>query len=102
MGFYPVTPVSDQYVLGAPLFKKITVSLNNGKQIVINAPGNDAAHRYVKSFKLNGAEWPKNWISHKTLVQGSTIEFGMSSVADKKRGTADSAVPYSFSAKDSQ
>ena len=100
MGFYPVTPASDQYVLGAPLFKKITVSLDNGKKIVINAPANDAEHRYVKSFKLNGAEWPRNWISHKTLTEGSTIEFGMSSVADRKRGTADSAAPYSFSGQD--
>ncbi len=49
MGFYPVCPATDQYVVGAPLFKKVTATLENGKQIVINAPGNSERNRYINA-----------------------------------------------------
>lgn len=59
MGFYPATPASDQYVIGAPLFQKVTVKLENGKQIVINAPENSADNKYIQAAKFNGKEYSK-------------------------------------------
>ena len=97
MGFYPVTPAVDQYVLGAPLFKKVTVNLENGKQIVINAGANSPANRYIKGLKYNGKDYSKNYLSHSDLVKGSTLDFDMSSVPNKKRGIADADFPYSMS-----
>lgn len=97
MGFYPVTPAVDQYVLGAPLFKKVTVNLENGKQIVINAGANSSANRYIKGLKYNGKDYSKNWLSHSDLIKGSTLDFDMSSVPNKKRGIADADFPYSMS-----
>lgn len=97
MGFYPVTPAINQYVIGSPLFKKITVQLENGKQLVINAPGNSASKRYVNTVSLNGAQHTKNWVSHPDLIKGATINFNMSNVPNKQRGTSDADVPYSFS-----
>ena len=47
MGFYPVCPASDQYVIGSPLFRKATVKLENGKKIVIEAPDNAPENRYI-------------------------------------------------------
>ncbi|MDQ8054468.1 MAG: GH92 family glycosyl hydrolase [Pedobacter sp.] len=97
MGFYPVTPATDQYVIGAPLFKKVTVNLENGKTITINAANNSPANRYINVFKVNGAAYEKNWLSHSALQKGAVLDFNMSATPNKQRGTAPSAFPYSFS-----
>jgi len=97
MGFYPVTPAVDQYVLGAPLFKKVTLSLENGKKVVINAAKNSAENKYVQSFQLNGKAYDKNWISHSGLQKGAVLNFNMTATPNKQRGTAEASFPYSFS-----
>ncbi|MDN5284707.1 MAG: glycoside hydrolase family 92 protein [Mucilaginibacter sp.] len=97
MGFYPVTPASDQYVLGAPLFKKLTLSLENGKTITINAPKNSADNKYVNSLTVNGKPYDFNWLSHKALQNGGTLDFDMSATPNKQRGTKAADVPYSMS-----
>jgi predicted alpha-1,2-mannosidase len=97
MGFYPVTPASDQYVLGAPLFKKLTVKLENGKTIIINAPKNSVANKYVTSLTVNGKPYSFNWLSHKALLNGAVLNFDMSATPNKQRGTKAADVPYSMS-----
>lgn len=97
MGFYPVTPATDQYVLGAPLFKKVTVKLENGKEIVINAAENSAENIYVKQMKLNGNNHDMNWISHQVLMKGAKLDFSMSSFPELKKGVSSSSYPYSYS-----
>ena len=97
LGFYPVCPATDQYVLGTPYFKKVTVSFDNGKKLIINAPNNSGANKYVQSLQMNGKPYDKNWISHSELQKGGTLNFTMSSVPNKKRGTTENAFPYSFS-----
>jgi len=97
MGFYPVCPATDQYVMGAPLFKKVTVQLEDGKQLTINAPNNSPANRYVRSVNLNGQTYTKNWLSHAALLQGGTLDFDMVAEPDKQRGTQPEDFPYSFS-----
>jgi predicted alpha-1,2-mannosidase len=97
MGFYPVCPATDQYVLGAPLFKKITVTLENGKQVVIKAPKNSAENKYVNSLKLNGKLYENNWLGHFDLMKGATLDFDMVSVPNTKRGVDKKSFPYSFS-----
>ena len=99
MGFYPVCPASDQYVLGAPLFKKLTLTLENGKQVVINAPANSAQNRYVQTFNVNGKTYTPNWLSHKALMQGAVINVGMGATPNKNRGTQDKDFPFSLSGK---
>jgi predicted alpha-1,2-mannosidase len=97
MGFYPVTPATDQYVLGAPLFKKITLTLENGKKVTINAANNSPANRYVTTLTVNGKPYTNNWLSHKALQQGGVLNFNMSAVPNKARGTKAADVPYSLS-----
>jgi predicted alpha-1,2-mannosidase len=97
MGFYPVCPGSDQYVLGAPLFNKITVNLENGKKVVINAANNSPANKYVNLLNVNGKAYDYNWLSHKALVQGATLNFKMSAQPNKARGIKAQDVPYSLS-----
>lgn len=99
MGFYPVTPATDQYVIGAPLFKKTTLHLENGKKVIINAPANSGDKRYIKSMKFNGKEYTHNWLSHSDLLKGAWIDFTMDAIPNKKRGLQAKDAPYSFSAE---
>lgn len=97
MGFYPVCPGTQQYVIGAPLFKKTTVTMEDGKKLVISAPANNAENRYVQAIRVNGQVHTKNWFDHKQLQQGGSISFDMSATPSKTRGTAADAAPYSYS-----
>jgi predicted alpha-1,2-mannosidase len=97
LGFYSVCPATDQYILGAPLFKKVTLNLANGKQFVISAPDNSASRLYVEKTVLNSQPWDKNWIAHSTIQQGGEMIFTMGAVPNKARGVEASAYPYSFS-----
>ncbi|HJT72746.1 MAG TPA: GH92 family glycosyl hydrolase, partial [Chitinophaga sp.] len=97
MGFYPVCPGTQQYVIGAPLFKKTTVTLENGKQLILSAPANSETNRYVKAVKVNGQPYTNNWFGHNELLKGGTVTFDMDAVPNKNRGTADKDVPYSLS-----
>lgn len=97
MGFYPVTPASDQYVLGAPLFKKLTLKLENGKQVVINAAANDAGNKYVSSLQYDAKPYTRNWLSHAGLQKGAVLNFSMSATPNKTRGTNAADYPFSLS-----
>lgn len=97
LGFYPVCPGTDQYVIGSPLFRKATLRLENGNTVVINAPDNCADNRYIESITIAGTPYDLNYITHADLTAGKTIEFKMSATANTVRGTADKSAPYSFS-----
>lgn len=97
MGFYPVCPGTQQYVIGAPLFKKTTVTLENGKQLVLSAPANSETNRYIKAVKVNGQAYTNNWLGHAELMKGGTVTFDMDAVPNKSRGISDKDVPYSLS-----
>ncbi|MEQ8420351.1 MAG: GH92 family glycosyl hydrolase [Arenibacter algicola] len=97
MGFYPVCPGTDQYVLGAPLFQKTTLILQNGKEISINAPKNSDTNKYVNELTLNGKTYSKNWLSHKELMQGAVLDYEMSDTPNKNRGTKMEDFPFSLS-----
>jgi len=97
MGFYPVTPASDQYVLGAPLFKKVAINLENGKTVTITAPNNSAANKYVNSLTIDGKPYTNNWVSHKGLLNGADLNFDMIATPNKERGTKDADAPFSMS-----
>ncbi|MCQ2184018.1 MAG: GH92 family glycosyl hydrolase [Bacteroidales bacterium] len=98
LGFYPVCPASDQYVLGSPAFDKIVVKpmgKHRGK-IVIKADGAGKAP-YIESMKLDGKDWSHNWVSYSDLAKGASLKFTMSCEPNCNRGTAEEDKPYSFS-----
>ncbi len=97
MGFYSVCPGSGQYAIGAPLFKKITLNLENGKQFIISAPKNTDKNIYIQSASLRGQPYDKNYLNHTDILKGGTLLFGMSEKPNVKRGITKSAAPYSFS-----
>ena len=67
LGFYPVCPGTDEYVLGAPLFKKATVHFENGNKLIINAPENSDKNRYIEAMTLNGKTYTKNYLKHASV-----------------------------------
>lgn len=97
MGFYPVCPGSDQYVLGAPYLPQLTLTLDNGRTFEIKAPGVSDRNRYVKEVRLNGKPYSKMYITHNDILAGGTLEFVMSARPNRKRGTAPADKPYSLS-----
>ena len=96
LGMYPVAPATDQYVLGSPLFKKATISLQNGKTFTIVAPENNANNVYVSSAKLNNIGYTKNFLNYGDVMKGGTLNLMMSSKPNKSKGIADSDFPYSM------
>ena len=97
MGFYPVCPGTDEYVLGTPYFKEMKLHLENGKTVTISAPNNGDDKRYISSMTLNGKEYTKNYLTHQDLLNGASISFKMDAKPNQQRGTKESDFPYSFS-----
>ena len=81
MGFYPVNPVSGEYVFGAPQLPEFVLHLADGKTFTIKAEGLSEDNKYVKSITLNGEPYTKNFISHADSVKGGTLVYQMT---DKK------------------
>lgn len=97
MGFYPVAPGTNQYVIGTPLFDKVKINLGNGKEFTVNANNVSDKNIYIQSVKLNGKTYSKNYITHKDIISGSTIVFEMGSKPNKGWGVKKEDQPYSFS-----
>ena len=77
MGFYPVDPVSGNYVFGAPQMPQITLKLTNGNTFTVIAEGISAENKYVESITLNGEPYTKNYITHEDILNGGTLVFKM-------------------------
>lgn len=97
LGFYPVCPGTDQYVLGAPLFKNATVHFENGKTLEIKAPQNSRTNIYIKDMNVNGAKYSKNYVTHSLLQDGGVVDCVMSDTPNMERGIGMEDAPYSFS-----
>ena len=97
LGFYPVCPGSEQYVMGTPLFKKITLNLANGKKFIINAPANSETNKYIQQAQLNGKPWNMNWLNHFDIFKGGILNLSMGASPATTRGTSAASFPYSFS-----
>lgn len=97
LGFYPVCPGSDEYILGSPLFKSVEIDLENGKTLQIQSTDNARGNRYIEEMELNGKRYTKNFLTHGDLMNGGKITFRMSSQPNKERGIQREDFPYSFS-----
>ncbi len=97
LGFYPVCPGSDEYVVGSPMVERATITLENGNTIEIESSNNSPERVYVESMKIDGKPYDKNFLKYSTLMDGCKIEFEMSPQPNLDRGTAPSASPYSES-----
>lgn len=97
MGFYPVCPGTDEYIVGSPLFKYITLNLENGNQVIIDAENNSSENRYINNMIFNKKNYTKNYLKYSDLIKGATITLDMNDKPNKKRGITNVDMPYSFS-----
>jgi predicted alpha-1,2-mannosidase len=97
LGFYPVSPGTNEYVLGSPLFKKATLTLENGKKFVINAPNNSYETVFVQDAKLNAQPYTKNYLTHEAIMKGGILDLKMSSKPNENKGAKESDFPFSLS-----
>lgn len=97
LGFYPLCPGSNEYVMGSPLFKSVKIQLENGKTIDIKAENNAKDNRYVSDVILNGKKYTKTYLTHEDLMKGAKINYKMSQTPNTTRGVAPADFPYSFS-----
>ena len=99
MGFYPVAPVTGEYVIGSPLFKSVEITLPNKKNIFIDAKNNSKENIFVNALKVELESYSKNYINHNDLENGARISFDMSSKPNYKWGSSKESVPYSMTNK---
>jgi len=97
MGFYPVCPGQPEYVLGAPLFQKVTLNLPNNKVFVIDARNNNDKNLYIDSAKLNGKKFTRNYLTHDEISSGGELSLKMNAKPNMKRGVRPEDFPYSYS-----
>ena len=97
LGLYSVCPGTDEYVIGSPVFRKATITLENGKQFIIAANGNSMENVYIQSAKLNGKVLTHNYIRYKDIADGGTLSFEMGNAPAKTRGVAEEDKPFSVS-----
>jgi len=95
LGFYPVTPGSNEYVIGAPGSRFMALNLESGKRLVIRAPRLDDRNRYIQGVLLNGRPWDKAFFRHEDLVKGGEIVFEMGP-KPSRWGSAEAARPSSL------
>jgi predicted alpha-1,2-mannosidase len=86
MGFYPITPGLPLYTIGSPLFRKITIRLENGKSFTVIAKNCSERNKYIQSARLNGHVLNRPWFTHEQLVNGALIELTMGAYPNKKWG----------------
>ncbi|MFS4456061.1 GH92 family glycosyl hydrolase [Maribacter sp. 2304DJ31-5] len=97
LGFYPVTPGVNEYVIGSPLFKKATINLNNGNTFTIKAPKNSKDNFYINSAKLNGKDYSKTFLKYDSIQNGGELYFSMDSDPNKNWASGEKDIPYSLS-----
>ena len=97
VGFYPVAPGTGEYVFGSPLFKKISLTFENGKIFEMTAPQNNSDNVYINKISFNGKVYNKNYITHNEVINGGKLEFDMGKTPNKSLGTSPESFPYSFS-----
>lgn len=97
MGFYPVCPGTDQYVIGAPYLPYMKINLENGNTFIIKADKVSDKNRYIRSVSLNGKPYKKGYITQQDIMDGGELVFEMTAAPNKKRQFNTEEKPYSLS-----
>lgn len=96
LGFYPVAPVSGNYVLGSPLVDHAVVEVGNGKRLEIEVKRSNPADAYVQSFTLNGKPQERAWFHHADIAEGGHIVFELGPKPKSDFGAAQELIPPSL------
>ena len=96
LGFYPVCPGSNQYVIGSPYLNRVTLHLENGKTVTLTREGKGC---YIQSMTVDGRRYTSNYFNHNQLTKGCSIRFVMGDKPNTRRWTGTHDLPYSFSSE---
>ncbi|MFI3262353.1 MAG: GH92 family glycosyl hydrolase [Rikenellaceae bacterium] len=96
MGFYPVTPVDGEYIIGSPLFGEVSFKQENGKVFTILAENNSPENVYIQSVTLNGKPFDLTYLTHKQINEGGELKFVMGDKPNYKWGVGKKSVPTSM------
>jgi len=102
MGFYPVAPGQNVFVIGTPLFEEITLTLSDifdNKEFTVKADDISSENIYIQSVKLNGIDYNKTWITHDDIVGGGEMTFKMGPEPNKLWGNNSEDAPPSLSTR---
>jgi predicted alpha-1,2-mannosidase len=97
LGFYPVAPASNEYVIGRPFVDRATLMLPDGKTFRIVAEKMSAENRYVESVSLNGKPLERSYLRHEEIVHGGELRFVMGHEPNRRWAVAPSSRPFSMS-----
>jgi predicted alpha-1,2-mannosidase len=97
IGFYTVDPASPNYIIGSPLFARVTMHMGNGKDFEVIARNNTAQNIYIQSATLNGKAWNRPWFSHADIANGGRLILQMGPMPNKQWGAAVEDAPPSLS-----
>ena len=95
LGFYPVTPCMDYYVIGSPCVKQAVLNLPGGKTFTVKAPKASPENIYIQSVTLNGAPYGKSYVLIKDIENGGVMEFDMGNTPNKEWAAAKEERPVS-------
>jgi predicted alpha-1,2-mannosidase len=93
LGIYPLQVGSPRYAIGSPLFRRATVHLAGGRDLVINAAGNSTGNAYVQGLRVDGRRYDRTWLDHDELARGARLDFEMGPKPSRWGSGADAAPP---------
>ncbi|UUX35272.1 GH92 family glycosyl hydrolase [Fundicoccus culcitae] len=95
IGFYPVTPGTNQYVIGIPQFDKICLNLPNGNVFTIRTTNHKVQNQFIKNMKLNGEDYSRLYLTHDTILNGGDFHVDLSLLPNEK-DYSENQLPYSL------
>jgi len=99
LGFYPVTPASNEYIIGRPFLNRVTLRLPNGRRFTVIARGLDEAHPYLASVTLNGKPLERVFLRHEEITAGGELIFTMQAQPNRAWPGPHAQAPYSMSVR---
>lgn len=96
LGMYSVCPGTDEYVIGSPVFKKATITLENGNKFVVQGKNNNQENVYISSASFNGKEFTRNYLRYSEIMNGGILSFEMANQPNKNRGLKNEDKPFSL------
>ncbi|MGE5353340.1 MAG: GH92 family glycosyl hydrolase [Acidobacteriota bacterium] len=96
LGFYPVCPGTNEYVIGSPSVSEARISLENGKVFTIKAENYDSKNIYIQSLELNGKPYNKSFLRHEDIIKGGSLVFHMGNVPNHNWAVSEDSIPFSI------
>jgi predicted alpha-1,2-mannosidase len=95
LGFYPVTPASNNYIIGSPVFDKVILHLENGEELIIEAENQSPENKYIQTVSFNGNVQAKSYLTHQQIEGGGYLKFVMGKNPNKNWGNLPADIPVS-------